>query len=308
MMGTEPGTVVADLHTHTTATDGRATAETVIMDAARAGLRYLTITDHSVVTFDGLATFAARHGVTIPFPGAEVSTYHGHRKHHILVYGTGLLEPRFQQYLSMPNDAKTRVADATRQALVDAGHDLPALDTIRRNANGPGQPTPEKRVVSRSAIARHLMVSSGLTTEDARDRVVTTYQRVDEVDRDGRDRLAARYLPTLQVIREATDRGLFTSLAHPLWECRSTADVLALCDEVRTMRDCGLGAMESRSYHHRRWDDHPALLSTRQRLGLLSSGGSDYHANGKTTLGVGGLPEDAFLELAAQVPGACTDV
>jgi hypothetical protein len=303
-----PEAVVADLHTHTTATDGRTTVEELIAEAARAGLRYLVITDHSVVTFDGVQDLAARYGVTVPFPGIEVSTYDGERRHHILVYGAGLLDPDFQDYLAPPLRAKNRLAGEVRDVLVRAGHHLPDLDTIRRSARGPGgRPTPEKLLVSRTALAQHLAVAAGLPLAEAYERVAAVHRRLDGTDPRGPHWFAARYLPTLDVIREAAARGLFTSLAHPLWECGCLADVVATCEQLSVMKDCGLRGVESRSYHHRDIDDHPVLLSTRDRLGLLATGGSDYHGNGKTTLGTGGMTEEAFLVLAAQVRGVPAD-
>jgi predicted metal-dependent phosphoesterase TrpH len=299
---------VADLHTHTTATDGRSTVEEVVAEAARAGLRYLVITDHSVVTFDGVRDLAARYGVVVPFPGVEVSTYHGERRHHILVYGAGLLDPEFQDYLAPPLRAKNRLAGEVRDVLVRSGYELAELDTIRRSAHGPGgPPTPEKRLVSRTALAQHLAVAAGLSLPEAYGRVAAVHRRLDGARPHGPQRLAARYLPTLEVIREATARGLFTSLAHPLWECARTADVEATCEQLNVLRNAGLRGVESRSYHHRDLDDHPVLLSTRDRLGLLATGGSDYHGNGRTTLGTGGLTEEAFLVLAAQVRGVRAD-
>lgn len=292
---------VADLHIHTSVTDGRASAEVVIERAARAGLTYLVITDHSAVTWAGLPEVARRHGLTVPFPGVEVSTYLGPRRYHLVGYGPGLLDSGYQARLAPPLEWKYRLAGRVRARLVAAGHRLPDVDTIRAYSDGPGRPTPEKVMLSRSAMARHLAAGAGVPFDDAYALVAAHYREVDEQDRDDPGRLAARYLPALDVLAESRRRGIVVALAHPLWRCRDDRDVAAVCADLGMLREYGLDAVETRSYHHRPYDDHPALLAAADRLGLLPSGGSDYHANGKTELGAGGLDAEAYRRVAELV-------
>lgn len=62
-----------DLHSHSTASDGLCTPETLVARAAAAGLQVLALTDHD--TIDGLASAqvaAAREGLIL-IPGVEIS-------------------------------------------------------------------------------------------------------------------------------------------------------------------------------------------------------------------------------------------
>jgi predicted metal-dependent phosphoesterase TrpH len=77
--------MVADLHVHTIASDGRYTPAEVLQQAALAGLSYLAITDHD--TLDGLlAITGAPSGGPLVIPGIEFSTDLPDCEVHILGY------------------------------------------------------------------------------------------------------------------------------------------------------------------------------------------------------------------------------
>jgi hypothetical protein len=67
-------------HVHTTASDGRQPLEEVVREAARAGLRFLVVTDHNVRVPEHPAYM---DGVLV-VPGTEASTRYG----HVVVLGT----------------------------------------------------------------------------------------------------------------------------------------------------------------------------------------------------------------------------
>lgn len=297
----------ADLHVHTTVTDGRLKPSEVVDLAAGSGLEYLVFTDHSAVTFESVLDYAAARGVRLPFPGTEVSTFIRHRKHHVLVYGYGLLKADVQHKLRFPVDGKLRDAQRALDALAQRGLLLPSLADITASGTAPGRPTPEKLFPSRTAIAWQLAQASGLSPAEARRHVESAFHDAAREDQTGPPRLERRYLPALEVIGMAAARGLTTSLAHPLWECATIREIAEVCDAIRLMADAGLAGIESRSYHHRELDDHPMLLRTRADLGLIPTGGSDFHANGKTELGSCGLAADefaAFWEVVANADHA----
>jgi predicted metal-dependent phosphoesterase TrpH len=294
---------VIDLHVHTTASDGRAPADEVLRRAAEVGVDGLVFTDHSVVTFDGLAEPAARYGVELPFPGVEISTFHGRRKYHILAYGPGVLAAGFRSYISFPNRRKNEVAAAVRDTLVGQGFALPPIGSIRAGSVPDAEPTPEKAYPSRTSIARCLASVAGISGDRAYRMVVDIHSGIEARNAENADHLARRYLPTRDVLAAAARVGAVTALAHPAWQCRTATDVDDVVADARAFRDAGLDGIETRSYHHRDFDDHPSILAARRELGLVPAGGSDYHANGKTELGSGGISPDAFAALRALVEG-----
>jgi 3',5'-nucleoside bisphosphate phosphatase len=299
-------TVVADLHCHTTITDGLLSPTELIDTAARVGLRSLVITDHSAVTFTDIRDYASQAGIEMPFPGIEVSTFLGGSRYHLLLYGPALTDPRLQQQLEWPLRWKREIARQVCRELARGGHLLPSAAEITALGTGPGRATPGKRYPSRTQIAWHLAAAAGLPQAAAYQRVVAVYRDIDERDCSDRGRLARRYLPVLDVLDMAVSCGATAVLAHPFWECASEADLPRVLRDVTTMAAVGLRGVECRSYHHRMLDDHPALLRAMADLGLIRGGGSDFHGNGKTKLGGGGLGAVAFQDFARIVAVTAT--
>lgn len=78
----------ADLHTHTTLSDGAATPQELLRQAKVQGVTHLAITDHDHLAYSAaLAAQAAALGITL-FPGVELSTWDAERerKVHLLCY------------------------------------------------------------------------------------------------------------------------------------------------------------------------------------------------------------------------------
>jgi len=83
----------ADLHCHTTASDGSESAETVMQLAKQAGLSALSITDHdTVAAYETAIPAAQQHGILL-LPGIEFSTILQGTSVHILGYGFRLDHP-----------------------------------------------------------------------------------------------------------------------------------------------------------------------------------------------------------------------
>ena len=78
--------VRCDLHIHTTLSDGRFSPDTVIQQAAQAGLGLIALTDHDIphrrktekITVDG-------HEIWV-IAAAEITVSHEGEEHHLLTY------------------------------------------------------------------------------------------------------------------------------------------------------------------------------------------------------------------------------
>lgn len=95
-----------DLHIHTTASDGTLTPREVVREAARAGLRVLSIADHDTMSGvpEALAAQSA-HDVLV-VPGVEVSAEHPWGEVHILGYWVEPDDPVFEEFLERPRSAR----------------------------------------------------------------------------------------------------------------------------------------------------------------------------------------------------------
>ena len=79
--------MTADLHVHSTYSDGKMTPDEICSLAAARGLLSLSITDHdTLMGLEEKASAAKRHGLYY-LSGWEISAYEGEEKIHILGYG-----------------------------------------------------------------------------------------------------------------------------------------------------------------------------------------------------------------------------
>jgi len=91
--------IEADLHCHTTASDGLLRPEEVVMLAARSGLKALAITDHDTIAGWEKAREAAEQVGIILVKGIEINTDGNGQEIHILGYGMDEKNPCFLKKL-----------------------------------------------------------------------------------------------------------------------------------------------------------------------------------------------------------------
>ncbi|WP_250404507.1 PHP domain-containing protein [Streptomyces cellostaticus] len=293
-----------DLHTHTSVSDGRLGPEQLIAAAAESGVRVLVITDHSAVTWSkALVRRAAALGVSLPFPGMELSTVHEGERYHVLVYGSGCLDPGFAVYASRPNQVKNERIGRALDVLRTEHRGIPDLPAVLRGRLPDGsQLHPHKRLLSRTDTCNVLASFLDRGVEDTR---VLLSAALREVDR--RDPILGShentYLPTAETIERAVEAGCLPVLAHPLWRLPDEdSDRSRLERDLRLFRRLGLRGAEVASYHHPRPGADPRLVALLPDLGLERSGGSDFHGNGKSWLGRYGLTSAEFDRLARLMP------
>ncbi|MFA6666381.1 MAG: PHP domain-containing protein [Armatimonadota bacterium] len=80
------GEQVADLHVHTTASDGTLTPSETVQEAARAGVSAVAITDHDTLEGVPEALEAGRRAGVVVVPGVEINTDYGQSEVHMLGY------------------------------------------------------------------------------------------------------------------------------------------------------------------------------------------------------------------------------
>jgi 3',5'-nucleoside bisphosphate phosphatase len=99
---------LADLHTHTTASDGKHRPEEVVRMARQAGLSAVAITDHDTVAGVAEAMEAGlQYGIRV-VPGVEISTSADGKDIHILGYGFQQDDPILLQRLESLREVRNR--------------------------------------------------------------------------------------------------------------------------------------------------------------------------------------------------------
>ena len=266
-----------DLHTHTTASDGRCTPEELVARATQAGVTVLGLTDHdTVAAVAATATSCARAGIEF-VPGIEITAVADDMDIHVLGYFFDAASSSLEAFLA---EQRQRRLDRVR-LMVDR---LAALG-IRLDADAIIAPAVANPSISvgRPWIARAL-VSGG--------HVADTSEAFEKFLATGRaafvPRMGARPEEVFARIHEA---GGIASLAHP---------VLVEHDEwIPGFAAAGLDAVEAYHSDHDEADT-ARYLEMADRLGLKVSGGSDFH--GDESHGPGGpgsvvLPRERFEQL-----------
>lgn len=265
-----------DLHLHTTASDGRSTPEELVDEAVAAGCRLIALTDHDTVA--GLAaTRAAAEDRSVGFvDGIEITAVEAERDVHILGYFIEPSSPRLAAFLAIQRERRRERLVAMAARLSSLGAPVGIDDLVSSATSG--------KSLGRPALAQ-LLIRAGHARDvaDAFDRFLSE-GRPGYVTREGATPAA--------VIAEIQAAGGLAAIAHPG----------KLHDEalVESVAGAGLDAVEV--FH----PDHDAAdvdryLALARRLGLLVTGGSDYHGPGsgrETGLGTVCLPQADFDALA----------
>ena len=271
-----------DLHTHTTASDGRLTAEELVARAAAAGITTLAVTDHDTVASCAAAAAACQRAGLTFVPGIEITSMREARDIHVLGYFFDYRSPHLLELLA--EQRRNRIARA-RQMMDKLGRHGIALDQDEILAPALAD---QSRSVGRPWIARAL-VSGG--------HVATTSEAFDHWLSRGRPAFVARIGPSpAEVASCVRGAGGLTSIAHP--------GLLGRDDWLQDFARVGVDALEA--FHSKHDADTTArYVALAVRLGLAVSGGSDYHADeshGADQFGVVHLPAEYYDRLLARRP------
>ncbi|WP_083730739.1 MULTISPECIES: PHP domain-containing protein [Protofrankia] len=254
----------ADLHTHSTASDGLLPPADVVRLAAASGLAAIALTDHD--TTAGLAEAAAAlpAGLTL-LPGAEIScrVRVGRDRWvslHLLAYLFDPVEPVFAEVRARLRAERVTRAQRMVEKLAADGHPV-AWERVRALADG---------VVGRPHVAEAL-VEAGLvgSVQDAFTPAWIGAGGRYWVDKDEPD--------VAEAIRLVRDAGGVSVLAHAFASRRGATigpDVIA-----RLARD-GLGGLEVDHPDHTP-DARARLRQLATDLDLIVTGASDFHGASK---------------------------
>lgn len=266
-----------DLHTHTTASDGRCTPAELATRAAAAGVTVLAVTDHDTVAgSEAAARGCAAVGVEF-VPGVEITAVADGAEVHVLGY---FIDVHSTKLLLFLEEQRRRRVDRVRKII-----DRLAAHGIVVEADAVLQPALDDpaRSIGRPWVARALVAGG---------HVANSSQAFDRWLARGRPAFVPRLGATPhEVIARIHDAGGLASLAHP---------ALVEHDEwLSGFAAAGLDALEAYHSEH----DQPATdryLAMAARLDLCVTGGSDYHADeshGSASPGSVTLPREAFEKL-----------
>ena len=264
-----------DLHSHTTASDGTLAPRELVRLAARHGVRVLAVTDHDSTA--GLAE-AMEEAKRLPpleiVPGLEINCDVPGAEVHVLGYCVDWQATWFQEFLGAQREERRQRVYRIAVRLAELGMpiDPDAVFALVKEGSA-GRPHVAQAMVDRGYVK---------SVREAFDRYLSTNGPANVPRK--------RFTPVeaVRVIRRA--RGV-PVLAHP---------GLANRDElIPELVEAGLLGIEA-FYPEHSSGQITAYREMCVRLGLIATGGSDFHGprvGGARHPGVQPVPESAWYEL-----------
>jgi 3',5'-nucleoside bisphosphate phosphatase len=289
-----------DLQLHSTASDGTDTPTALVQLAAARGVRVLALTDHDSVLGVEEATQAARELGVWVLPAIEFSTRseldRDYADINILAYGIDPYHPQLQAMIQQVIDNRVQQKIRQIERLQSYGVDVPVAEVLESAKGVPG-----RIHIARVALARNPQRFTSIQD------VFAQYLAPDAPNSTYVARaFSLRVEDAIEVTHVAGGKAV---LAHP----GSYTRVRDIDDAVRRMHAAGLDGIEvsytyaqNRGHYGASPTEVAALVNhfagLERELGLLQSGGSDYHGASKPGIlpGQAGLTMDAWQALAAQ--------
>jgi len=258
-----------DLHVHSTASDGSYRPAEVVRLAKDAGLQAMALTDHD--TTDGLAeavAAGAELGVEV-IPGVEISAQFTDDTMHILGYCIDYQSGKLAERLAVLKLARKERNPKIVAKLNALGLAI-NMEQVERLSGG-GQ-------VGRPHIARALLESGYVSSMQQAFDIFLGYGGKAYVGK-------FRFPPAeaMEMIREA---GGVPVLAHPF--TLGLGSAMALKEVLLDLKAQGLAGIET-FYAEHTPEQEALYLKLAQELGLLVTGGSDFHGLNKPEIGLGNI-------------------
>ena len=273
----------ADLHSHSSASDGTTPPADVMARAAAAGLDVIGLTDHDTVAGHAEAAAALPPGLTL-LPGMELSCRRDGHSVHMLAYLFDPAEPELAAEMTAIRESRVSRARAMVARLAELGVPVTWEQVSRIAASG---------VVGRPHIARALAeVGAVPAPADA--------FSPDWIGAGGRAYVSRYALDPGRAIALVAAAGGVTVLAHP----RGVGRGWQIPDEaIAELAGAGLSGIE---INHPQQDEQQRsrLRVLARTLGLVPSGGSDDHGElSGFRIGVEQAPEGSYQELVERASG-----
>jgi predicted metal-dependent phosphoesterase TrpH len=255
-----------DLHTHSTASDGRLSPGKLVEKSAAVGLEVIALTDHDTVAGLDEAWAAARTLQVTFIPGVEISTTHSGGECHILGYFLDYRSPALQELLQQ-----------FRESRLTRGHDM-----VKRLAEL-GLPLSWQRVqeltqggtITRAHVAEALLEAKLVSTrQEAFDRYIGH----------GRPAYISRFkLMPEEAVRLIRQVHGIPVLAHPTYaepalDWQAPVEALIPWPFLEGLVQAGLLGLEVYygAYSSETMDRLAAIAA---HYGLIPTGGSDFHGH-----------------------------
>jgi hypothetical protein len=248
----QPLAGLADLHTHSTASDGTLSPAELVALASSRGIFLLALTDHDTVAGVPEAASEALARGTCFVLGVELTSSFTPGELHILGYGFDAASDELLTTLARLRESRVRRAGRILDRLESLGIQVP---------KAVAEPLREDASIGRPHIARALIEAGIVTSIENAFRFYLGAGAPAYVPREA--------LEPAEAVAMLKRAGAFVSLAHPL-SCPNYRD------QIPALKQAGLDALEA-WYGEYSVGEREGIARVAERHGLLTTGGSDYH-------------------------------
>lgn len=259
-------TRMIDLHVHSNASDGTFSPEALIAEAHKAGLSAMALTDHD--TMDGVAAAAKAagpYGIEL-VPGIELSTTYRGFEVHVLGYYLSPDHPGLRQKTEEFRDFRATRNVRMAARLREEGFDITMEQLLARFPDC---------ILTRAHFARYLYETGQIA-----DIQIAFRDYIGDQCKCYIKRPQISPIEAVTLIREA---GGLAALAHPALCKLPQEDFLHM---VRQMQEAGMCALEA-VYSENSAAQERQMRQLASSLGLLITGGSDFHGANKPHIQLG---------------------
>lgn len=278
---------VADLHVHTTASDGTVDSSERVSQAAERGLDAVAITDHDVIADPVTEPATIRDGVEV-VAGVEVRADLFDTKVEVLGYYVDPTDPDLRAMLERARGfRRQRNRELVERLSAATGLELSYEELSESVEGNLGRPHLAERLLEEGIV----------------DGIGEAFDEY--LAEGGAAFVPMERLPVEEVVATIQDAGGVASLAHP---GRIRTDAETVDRMVEELAAVGIDGIETwYPYGEDRDDDYADVgvedaLALADRHGLIPTGGSDCHGpgSGKFRIGDVGVPADALDRVRAR--------
>lgn len=268
--------MAADLHIHTTFSDGTDTPEEVVEKARAAGLDTISITDHDTVNgIDRAIASGKMSGVNV-IPGVELTTETPDYEVHILGY---FIEHKSEELKAVLGKIRNSRVDRIFEMvgkLKKLGINIDAKKVLDLSGGGsPGRPHVARAMVEAGAV----------------DSVREAFDKY--IDSEG-----PAYVPHYKLSPDEAIKLILASSGVPVYAHPAISKSDSMIPDLISS---GLKGLEV-YYGGHSGEDAKRYFNLAKKYGLLMTGGSDYHGTQSVReikLGDVAIPEDLVKKLAS---------
>lgn len=268
-----------DLHLHTTASDGASSPQELVETCVEEGLETIAVTDHDNVTSVAeVKKLGEKKGLNV-ISGIEISTYRGEAEYHILGY-----------FIDIENDALLGLTETILDSRIERTHKMIdklkeigypiEFEDVKKHATGVsfGRPHIARALVDKGYVDQ---IGDAFTSEF--------------IGAEGPVYVEKKNILPAEAIEVILKAGGVPVIAHP--HIINHGQSLGR-EEIRRLKEVGLKGIEVyQTKHNQKVVEKYKKIAA--ELGLLITGGSDYHGENSPDIlpGDRGMTKKEFAEL-----------